>query len=73
MKPQRTDPRWHAMTDAVRRLRQSAEDDVPLEDVSRLLGWPFEEVQRLAAEMTELRFIETDMGLGQLPTIVEGT
>jgi hypothetical protein len=53
-------------------LRQSPEDDVPLEDVSRLLGWRFDAVQRLAAEMTELRLIETDMALGQLPTLVEG-
>lgn len=72
MKPSKSNSRWYAITDAVRRLRQSPEDDVPLEAVARLLGWPFEDVQRLAAEMTELRLIETDMGLGQLPTIVEG-
>lgn len=72
MKPSKSDPRWHAIMDAVRRLRQSPEDDVPLEDVSRVLGWPFEVVQRLAAEMTELRLIQTDMALGQLPTLVEG-
>jgi hypothetical protein len=59
------------MTATVRRLRGSTGRDVLLAEVAQATGWTFDYTQYLAAEMTELRLIDTDMGLGCLPTLVE--
>lgn len=57
---------------ALRQVRRTPEDDVPIQDIADRLGWSFEFAQQAAAELTEWRIIETDMSLGFLPTVVEG-
>ena len=55
----------------MRELRSSPEDDVAIAEIARLLRWDYAEAQGVAARMTEERLIETDMGMGWLPTVVE--
>lgn len=72
MKAYGTDVRWHAIMETIRGLRTNPEDDVLLKDIARVLGWDYALVQDLAADMHENWLIDTDMGLGELPTTVEG-
>lgn len=69
--PRRSDPRWHQFTAATRRLRAGTGRDVRLQEIADDLRWPYDLTERLATEMTELRLIETDMGMGTPPTLVE--
>lgn len=71
MTPRLTNPRWHVLTATVRRLRAGTDRDVLLTEVAEATGWDYVFTQELAAEMTELWMIETDMGFGCLPTLVE--
>lgn len=72
--PKQLDPHWHVLRDSLRRLRRGKADgsDVQITDIAMDCRWEYGYTQRIAAEMTELRMIETDMGLGHLPTVVEG-
>lgn len=69
--PRPYDPRWHQLTAAARRLRGGTGRDVPLAEIAADRRWTLPLTQQLAADMTELGLIETDMGLGHLPTVVE--
>lgn len=69
--PRRYDPRWHQLTQAARRLRAGTGRDVHLTDIAADRRWTYALTQHLATEMTELRLIETDMGMGDPPTVVE--
>jgi hypothetical protein len=71
MHPRLANPNWHILTATARRLRAGTDRDVALTEIAAVMGWTYEYTQNLAAEMTELSMIETDMGLGCLPTIVE--
>lgn len=69
--PRRNDPRWHQLTAAARALRAGTDRDISLTEIAAHLRWDYDLTQHLAAEMTELRLVNTDMGLGHLPTLVE--
>jgi hypothetical protein len=57
---------------AVSALRATPDDDVKIEEIAGRLGWELDTAQEVALQLQAQRRIETDAGLGYLPTVVEG-
>lgn len=62
---------WAAFLAAVRQLGATRAGDLPVEVIAAHLEWSVERARLVAADLTEQGRIETDMGLGDLPTVVE--
>jgi hypothetical protein len=52
-------------------LARTPEADVLILDIAARLGWDYRVTQEFAADLQAHRLIETDAGLGDLPTVVE--
>jgi hypothetical protein len=52
-------------------LARTPDADVLILDMAARLGWGYRVAQEFAADLQDRGFIETDAGLGHLPTVVE--
>lgn len=73
LRPRTNNPDWFIFKRALRevRARYASGSDIPIAEIATAAKWTFQHAQLVAMEMTEERMIETDMGLGSPPTVVE--
>ena len=65
------DPRWDRILSVATRLGYP-DSDVLLTDIATTLGWDLPLVQTFVTEMVERYLVESDAGLGEMPTMLEG-
>ena len=55
-----------------RELCPTVNDEVPIEEFARKLGWPVEKTHSVAMWLDERRMIESDRGFGDPIRVIEG-
>jgi hypothetical protein len=62
----------HTFMRLYRQLCPTVNDEVSIDEFARQLGWTIEKTHALALWLDERRLIETDRGLGDGITVIEG-
>ena len=62
----------HTFMSLYHRLCPTVNDEVSIHEFARQLGWPIQKTHAMALWLDERRLIETDRGLGDGITTIEG-